>query len=468
MYNSKLLDLLRILDNKEILLLKSYIQSSHGHKDDATLKLFTHLVKIGFYHPSKLEKTYIFRHLFSKEPFNDAKLRHVMSYLFEQVEGFLISQTIANKRILADSTILGVYKERNAIRQFSLREKRIKQSKKKNIKLNSQVLLSNYLVSQEKQAFYATKERSNTQYINTLQEDLDIFYFTEKLKTACSALNLQKVLNKAIDEFFLNPVLRHLEVSKYYKKNLLLELYYRGYQLLSAPTNNNFNLLLNFIKNNLNNIEAAELKGAFNIALNYSIGQINQGKEQGLKSIFDLYSFGVESSLLLDQKNLTYVSYSNYVTVGLRLKKYNQVLRFIEDQKQFLKREQREDYYIFNISKYYFALENYERVTTLYYQHKVKEDLLDIQSRFVQIKSFYELSAYELCQSLNDNLRQLIHRKRLLKHQKENYKNNALCIKQLLNINPYDKKRIKKFEEKIKTIHPMTEKQWILEKIREL
>jgi len=199
--------------------------------------------------------------------------------------------------------------------------------------------------------------------------------------------------------------------------------------------------------------------------MNFCIQEINNGNAGFYKEAFYLYEQGIQKLILLENGYLSPITYSNAITIALRGKDYDGAREFIETYKKNLQGSEQEGYYFFNLSKYYFETGNFEKVIELYYQSNIKELILNIQIRIIQIKAFYEKNETGLCQNLIDNLQQLLSRKGILAYHKENYNNFCKMFKQLLAVNEFDKSARQKFIDRTNSLSPLTEKGWLIEKI---
>ncbi|MCC6461440.1 MAG: hypothetical protein IT260_13280 [Saprospiraceae bacterium] len=242
-------------------------------------------------------------------------------------------------------------------------------------------------------------------------------------------------------------------------------MYYHAYQmLLSNDAAYFFQLKTNLLEKD-RNYPVQEIKDAYLLAMNFCIQEINAGNPVFFKEAFHLYEQGIEKQILLENGYLSPITYSNAITLALRSKEYDYAWQFIETNKKILQGSEQESYYFFNLSKYYFETGNFEKVIELYYQSNIRELLLNIQVRIIQIKAFYEKNELDLCQNLIDNLNQLLARKGILAYHKENYANFCKMFRQMLSLNPYDHRARKKLSENINKRSPLTEKTWLLEKI---
>ena len=91
MYNSRLLQLLKILHEDELSQFRKYLASPYFNERPKALELFSLLEK---YHPefssTKLVKEKIFKRIYPGEEYKDIKLRQLMSYMAGLTENFLL------------------------------------------------------------------------------------------------------------------------------------------------------------------------------------------------------------------------------------------------------------------------------------------------------------------------------------------------------------------------------------------
>ena len=98
-------------------------------------------------------------------------------------------------------------------------------------------------------------------------------------------------------------------------------------------------------------------------------------------------------------------------------------------------------------------------------QKLIKEILLNIQMRILQIKAFYELKEFDVCESLMLSTDQLLNRKGILAYHKIVFKNFIRLFKQLLSLNSYDKAAKPKLKEVIQNTEKVIDKVWLIDKV---
>jgi len=212
-------------------------------------------------------------------------------------------------------------------------------------------------------------------------------------------------------------------------------------------------------------LETVEIKDAYFLSLNFCIQQINAGKTSYNNEMFEMYQTGISKGILLKNGKLSAITFSNIANIGLRLKRYDEVENFISDNKELLIGSEKKSYYAFNLAKVFFEKGDYEEVTKLYNEKLIKEILLNIQMRILQIKAFYELKEFEICDSLLKSTDQILNRKGILAYHKLVFKKFIKLMKLLLKINSFDKNSRQHFKNTIHNTEKLIEKDWLLSKL---
>jgi len=263
----------------------------------------------------------------------------------------------------------------------------------------------------------------------------------------------------------LEPVLVHIQSENLQEKHPLLAIYYHAFQMLRTGDAGNFQRLKSLLFESDSAFPVDEIKDAWMLALNYCIQEINKGNTDFYKEALLFYEKGIENQILIENGYLSPITYSNAITVALRGKDYDSAGQFLERYQKNLQGEEQQEYYHFNLSKYYFETGNFEKVIELYYQSNIKEVLLHIQVRIIQIKAFFEMEEYEICRNLIDNLQQHLSRKDILAYHKENYRNISRMFRHLLTLNRYNPQSALNFLKKVEHVSPLTEKTWFVAKV---
>jgi hypothetical protein len=265
----------------------------------------------------------------------------------------------------------------------------------------------------------------------------------------------------------LNTTLDYISESKYLDQPLVKINYY-GYLLqVSEDTETHFQNFKQALFEHETDFHPYDIRDSYLLAINYCIRQINQNKEDYLFEILELYQQGLKNRALFEGKNLPPATYKNIVTAGLRNGQLAWTDKFIEDYQESITKNYREHFYTFCKASYFFYAGEFQRTIDMLYQVKINDFFTELGARVLVMKSFYELSEYQLLDSLIDNFRQLINRRKILSYHKTNYTNFSKYLKRLLNFNYHDKKSVEKLRKQIEQEDILTEKTWFLQKVEE-
>lgn len=450
------------MNERERAVFRGFIGLSLFNKEQYVVALYD-LIAPDLQHPPG--NTAIFAQLYPGEPFNDGRVRYLKARLYTLLRQFIFLNL--PEMLFEDVAVLRYLRENKLAELYRKEQNKLEAGLRENPAADTVSYLHRYFLSFEWHNHHTKTNRVATQYLEQLNLNLDLFFLVEKLKLACTAFNLKRLYNVQADTSLLEPLLLHIQAQQLYEQHPLLGIYYYAYRMLVS----NDVVFYYQLKSNLlekdRQYPADEIKDAYLLAMNFCIQEINKGNAGFYREAFLLYEQGIQKHILLENGYLSPITYSNAITIALRGRDYKSALQFIETNKKILQGSEQEGYYFFNLSKYYFETGNFEKVIELYYQSNIRELLLNIQVRIIQIKAFYEKNELELCQNLIDNLKQLLSRKGILAYHKDNYDNFCKIFKQLLAINHYDKNARAKLLARANNLSPLTEKNWLLEKISE-
>jgi hypothetical protein len=138
--------------------------------------------------------------------------------------------------------------------------------------------------------------------------------------------------------------------------------------------------------------------------------RINQGDQAFLGKLFELYRVQLEQGLLIEEGFLSEWNYKNVVAAGLRLRLYDWVRQFIEDNKHNLAPEFKDNAYKFNLASYHLALGQHHEAMILLREVEYRDQLYNLGAKTMLLQTYYELSEYEPLFSLTESFRQLLMR----------------------------------------------------------
>lgn len=460
MKNFKALEILACMSESDRSLFRQFIGLPLFNKEQYVIALFDLLVRHRYLPPGNAA---IFEQIYPGETFNDGRVRYLKAQLYALLKKFIFQSR--RDMLFEDIAALRYFREKKMTGLYRKEQNKLQADRQAHSPEDSVSYLHRYFLSVEWHNFHTRTNRVATEHLEQLNLNIDLFFIIEKMKLACTAFNLRRLYNVQADTSLLEPILLHIQSEQLYEKHPLLSIYYYAYQMLVSSDATFYYRLKSSLLEEGKNYPADEIKDAYLLAMNFCIQEINKGNMEFYKEAFHLYEQGIQKLILLENGYLSPITYSNAITLALRGKDFDNALHFIEANKKILQGSEQEEYYFFNLSKYYFETGNFEKVIELYYQSNIKELILNIQVRIIQIKAFYERNELELCRHLIDNLKQLLSRKGILAYHKDNYENFCKIFRQLLATNRYDKHARQKLLAKANGLSPLTEKTWLIEKI---
>lgn len=467
MLKSRLIQVLRTFNKKELRELKKWVQSPFHNQREDVITLYDYLTEsTNLFNDNLLDKAFIFPRIYPNEKFDDSKMRQVMHFLFKAMEEYLFFQKESQNEIKKKISLLKVYGERYLDKAFNKTQKDIENHMQKALNPKEDDLINYYQFQKEVGDFKSKIKRSQELNLQELTDAYDRAYIAEKLKHACLILSHQRVYNAQYEIGLLEEILAFTE------KNNLLEnqrigIHYYLYKILSENKVEDFYLLKEYLAE-VTAIPKIEIRDAYIYSINFCASQINSGNKIFLKEAFLLYKNGIEKEVFIENKILSKWTFKNAVVVALKLKEFEWVENFIQNYSQFLEEKHQKGFLYFNYAMLYYETGNYEKALDVIHKYEFKDILINIESRMILIKIYYEADEFKILESQLESMRAYLQRKKVIGYHKEVYKNIIRYTKKLLKVNPYSKAQKEKLKLEIETAKPLTEKAWLLKQLAEL
>jgi hypothetical protein len=469
MYNSKLVQLYLCLNNQEKSQLKKWIKSPIHNSHEDVAKLLDILGSKRKVSPKTTDRKKSFRSLYGEEEYDDLRMRHVMGLAVVVVEEFVCFFMQKREAFSKGKNLIQFYRERK-LDKFA--QQHIQKIEKKQTECNIQDGQYYYHQYELEQAIFeqaGEQERMRTTNLQEVFDTYSIAFIIETLRNACTALSYQN-LNKK-NEYkipFLESILQEIE-DKHYEEIVAIQFYYNSYMSLTQIENAcYFHELKKLLFKNSGALQHSELKNIHVIAFNFCIKKLNTGAEEYVQEVFDLFKYGLEYNVLLENNTLSRFTYKNIVTAALRLKKTDWTNNFIQKYTPRLEPKYQKNYHHFAHAKLLFTKGEYAQTMTLL--HKVEYDdlFLNIDAKMILVKIYYEGESVDALDSLLSSFYVYLQRKEIMGYHQSNYKNIIKFTRKLLYLAPYDKMGIRKLKEQIEATNPLTERAWLLEQISKL
>ncbi len=469
MQNNKLLSIITRFDKVLLNRLRKFIASPFFNANNNILLLFDWYVE-GI--KKKKKETYFDLKIFWKlnfpdSSYQDAKLRKLKSDLLKIVEKFLIQLELEKDSTqqsiyLAQSTAGGNFNRLNNTAKSNL-----KREIEKSPYRNADFYLKKYYANR---AIYLLDDmelvRKSDASILDLNEDLDIFFLTEKLKLVFESLTRKSIIDKEIEVTFSEELIQWINHSDY--KNIpSIAIPFHVIQAYKNDDDNHYKELVKMLEAHIHEFPKKEAESFYTYAINYCIRQVNKNKAEFNEQFLTINEQMLKSNLI-EKGEWSPWKYKNIVTIGLRDEKFEWVEYFIHQYLEYLPPKYQDNALNFNLANLYYYTQQYDKV--IEYLHKVKynEVTYELNARTLFIVTYYELDEYDAmiyqCDSFTSYLKR---HKELAKDKTQRFLNFVRYSKKIINNRFADQSVIDKLRLDIEK-HQIINKNWLLTKLNEL
>lgn len=467
MNNSQLVDVARSLRKKETRELKKWLASpAHNHRDDV-IQLFDYLLQGNHLADDKyLEKERVFKKIFPKEAYDDAKLRQTMHFLLKSIEEYLVYTELLTDDISTRFALVRVYRHKGLESTLQKNIKAIDRQQKKKVVQDDEFFLNQYYLYQE----INESDVRGAARLQEMSSSLEISFIIRKLRIACFMVNHQSIYKTEYNYGLLEPLLSYIEEHNLLKIEAIA-IYYYCYKSLTQPEEEDYYFTYRDIIFEHNDIlPHFEMRNNYLLAINYCATKANQFKVSFRSEVFELYRKGIENKVLFsDEGQLTNSTFRNTVNIGTVVKEFEWIYSFIEDYQRFLPDDDREQMVLSSWGKFYFEKGEYDKARDYLIQVNPSNVLLNLNIKSMLVRIYYHEDEFQLLDALLESMKVYINRKKMLMPQhRRPFLNLIKYTKKLVRVNPFDKEAVGKLREEVEAAHPLIAKEWFLEQVDNL
>ena len=471
MKDSKLIKTLIHLDKTERNRFKKILISPFFNSDENLVSIFDFIEIHIDKNPNELpEKQVLWKKIFRGIPFDDIRLRKYFSDLFKLLTKFLSFDLYQRDPLVQNLYLLEVINERKLTNLSKSSVKNARIHLESNELRHSQAYLQRYALERNNYEILNLEgDRNIRSNIEEINESLDIFYLSEKLRLFCNEFELR---NLAIHTYKLTYIdeVKNMINSRGYENVPSIMLYSKLLNLYADSDNedNYFSLRQSVSENNLL-FPKKELAEIYSTIINYCSIQINKGNSKFLAQLFDFYKEVVSQDILLEDQSFSPYHFKNIVVIGLRLKEFNWIEAFITDYAPLLPENQRDNSLSFNLAQLYFYQKKYDLVIKTLQSVEYDDYIYNLNSKTMLICTYYDTGETDALFFLLDSFRAFLNRNNHIPdNRKELYRNFVSIAKKLAKMTPKDEKAKQKLTLELEQTKNVASKNWLLEKLAEL
>lgn len=459
----RLFRLLQRLDKRELNQFQLYLKTPiFNRREDVKLLLNAWLAENGRSHPN----LFYWERVFPDSVYAEKKWNLLKSRLFKLLESFLAFREIQKSDSLQKFYLAKAYRKLHEEKNFTRAIFETKKALEKQPFRSGEYLQGLYDLSYEQYDYISSTNRKQDNNLQEVINNLDHYFIVAKLKQACNALSRSLINQEEYQVGMIEEMLRHIESQPLLLEVPGISMYYHCYQAITASENEEaFSRLRTTIRKHQDYFPPAELRDIYTFAINFSIRKSNKGSLFFIRETFELYVLSLERGFLLEDGIMLESTYSNIVSLALRLKKFEWAEHFLQEYQRHLKPNLQSSFYHFNLGKVYYQKRQLQESLLELVKVEPVSSFLHLAARILQLKIYYELEEIDPLESLLESLRVYLQRSKDLAYRKEHYSNILTFTKQLLQLPAMSKTEKLAFRKRVETAEVLGERDWFLNMI---
>ena len=434
-----------------------FLQSPYSNSNIKLTKVFGIIQQAILTKQYEIEET-IFVSIFPDINKNKQHFYDATSQLFRMIEQFLILQDVEKDFCLQQQLLQKALHQKQL--DFTISSKKTNASSEFYLHVYKQQLFSHHHILLEDLVNISSLEHAFYHF--------DIYALIEKLRLACSIISAQSFDKQEIDFSLLELLLQRITLEDL-EKHALLAIYFYTYKMLQQPESETyFNQLQPLIYQHVQTFPKTEMREIILQANNFCIKRMNRGEEVYFRKSFELYKLGIEEKIVLESGLLSRFTFTNVVTIALRLKEIDWTKSFIENNKKYIEEKFRESTYSFNKAKLWYTQKLYDKTIQLLQQADYDDILLNLSAKTILLKIYVELNYFDALEYHIQSMRKFITRKKIEPFYKNNFTNICKLTLKLMEFKSSKKthKEQDNLKATIQQTNPCSEKAWLLEQIQ--
>ncbi len=488
--DSKLIDLLKALGNKEMRSLSEFVISPFFNKKEKTIRLFEYLKKC---HPDfkVIYRPSLYQHLFPEEnhaanhPLDrrkDKKLRDVMSDLVKLIEQYLLHKDQQKNEVRQKYQLVRVFLSRGLQKHVPDLLKTAKEKHALRPEGDPLHLYDASMLSEMELSYALTQDWGKP---IGMQAALDYFHYhalAGQLRLYAAAISREHTMPFTYNYLMKKELLEHLSVSDYTHVPIV-DAYYRVFMLFRGEDlETHYRPLLHILTEQNKYFSYRELQNLYALLFNFCNLQINRGLREYNVQKFEIYKHTLPEGLWHYGKYISRDHFILAVRAALGSNNIEGAISVIERYGDELPPQHKKPIRHLVRIFLFFAQKKYtEMHDALIKMGKPPEGFYyGIYFRLLKIQVYYELSIIKngeyngLLKSEIDNFKGYLRRAPMSKRNKASYKRFLNIIIRIFNkrfdrINAPYIKVLQSIRDTIEDPNELlVEKQWLLEKIKEL
>lgn len=474
MQRSKYLVLLASLSAQELRLYHKFLHSPFFTYSEPVRSLFAYLRR---YHPEfaspRLERRVVFKKLFPARTYSEHTLRNLLHESTSLLEEFLVQLQLQQCPSLQKRLQAQAYGQRDLYPYFE----RLTRSLLSEIDQQDQKDITSYYEQfklSEQYYFHPStdKLKEGGPALLAMHDNLDLYFMANKLRLSNEAGARSRVVKQEMPLRFVPEVLAHL--GDFAQHHPILPTYALLYQLNKSGDESIFQALKHQLFTMPERLSADDQQVVLLHLLNYAIRRGNTGESDFLREAFILYQWGLEHKLLMENEQLTDMTFTNVAVLGCKINALDEVAEFIEEYAGYLDPTAREPAVTLAQAYLHYHRKEYEQVDELLGNYNFDSLMYQFRVRPILIRALFEWfreeeSYYDLLHARMDAFEKYLRRHRRLSEQKSvpylGFLKFLRKLSKMILQRSLSPKERKKWKKRVREHPTVINKEWLLDQI---
>lgn len=466
MSENQLLQTIRSLQPRERVALCDFANCAVFNRRPEVLRLCQYLSKhVDRSTSASLSPQRQFEAAFPGEIYDNARLRHTMSYLLDVARQYIAYTDWATDALAQNRNLCRAARKRGLDRIFDKSWEIAALELEKSPVRDARHHYLRYQIWQEQLEQQSQGARSAKIDLQLFPETLTQYYAAEMLRHACLALSHQATTGHTYNFELLESLLAQESWEKLLETPVVA-VYYQFYQSLKSEGETHFSALKNLLIQHGACFMKEELRGLHLLAINVCIRRMNSGQRTYIREAFDLYQSAINQDLLTENGILTGFTYKNIIRIAAALQEHDWAEQFATQFYPMLHARERDNFYRYNRAFLYFQKQDYARAMPLLRQVELEDTLNNLDARRMLLRSYFELGEWDALESLLQSFGAYLRRQKDLGYHRATNENLLIFTKKLLGANLKDPQTRAILRQEIESTPDVAERAWLLLQVR--
>ncbi|HNI43684.1 MAG: hypothetical protein JNM36_15305 [Chitinophagales bacterium] len=468
MEKSRLVYVLMAFSAREMRQFGKFVESPFFNESSALVELLKYLHQCyPDFSSERIALPMVWQQLFGDEVFKEIKLRQLMSKLLSLAEQFLAYQQWQHNPIQAQIATTMALQDRALPKLFWSSWTAAENTNEEQPLRSVGYHQNRCTLAQIKHHYIEQQEQRDIEpELQAVSDSLDTLFILQKLKFFCKMHNYQLISHKPYRYELQDAIVEYAKVQNFEQQPAIVAYYFALMTIRNKEENAHFFALKNILQQQHHLFSPEELQDLFVLARNFCIRRANVGERDFAHELLDLYKTEIDQETILQNGYISPATYKNIVTLAIALKEMEWVVGFVEQLKQHLRPEHREEVYALNLARILFSQKNYAPILPLLQQVHYRDTLFELSAKTLLLQTYFELGEYQVLLSFLDSFSVFLQRKTSVSNLRKHYQNLIKYVKKWVSIPDYDKAARQQLWEEIEQLSNVAERAWLLNKVR--